>query len=77
MKGNPPAVLGVPAKPIRSPGGDYRQNDLIALQSSRAVDGVPRGTVQRQVLFGARDEEGASLREAVEASEVHQPRASK
>ena len=44
---------------------------MIALHSPRAVDGARGATVALHVLFGARDEEGASLREDVEAGEVH------
>src|SRR5437773_10636287 len=47
------------------------QNGLIASHSDRSFDRTRGATVELQILFGARDEEGASLREAIETSEVH------
>ena len=48
-----------------------QQNGLVAAQSGGAFDGTRVATVELHILFGAGDEEGASLREDIEASEVH------
>ena len=53
----------------RSDAGEA--NDLVAAHATGAIDGARGAQVELQVLFGAGDEKGASLREQIETSEVH------
>src|SRR5208337_2898561 len=48
--------------------GAGQANGLVAAHAAGAIDGARGAKVELQVLFGARDEEGATLREDVEAS---------
>src|SRR5204863_306317 len=46
-------------------------NALVAAHAAAAIDRARGAQVKLQVLFGASDEKGASLREKIEAREVH------
>jgi hypothetical protein len=48
-----------------------QQNGLVASQSCRSFDGTRAATVELHILFGASDEEGTSLGQDIQASEVH------
>src|SRR6266853_1114702 len=48
-----------------------QQNGLVASQSCRSFDGTRVATIELHILFGASDEEGTSLGEDIQASEVH------
>jgi hypothetical protein len=48
-----------------------QQNSLVAPQSCGSFDGARGATVELHILFGASDEEGASLGEDIETSKVH------
>ena len=63
------AAQGVGIALRRADAGEA--NGLVAAQAAGAIDRARGAQVELQVLFGARDEKGASLREQIETREVH------